>query len=184
MGPIRKLFLSRPARPRGTTKNRPRKKITRATREPLLESMNPDESPCARACTKKRSRAQPQKSRPEIRAIVNSNINERVPAAVASARASAGYRARGVPRVIDTPASDASLLFINMPINLNVVVFDLSPSRPPNHFLLLPILPRLPATRLINFVRDVSLQMYTFHNLIALSGAICALSIIRPCVRV
>lgn len=77
------------------------------------------------------------------------------------ARAHAHVRwriANGVPRVIDTPASDASLLFINMPINFNVVAFDLGPSHPstyPPNFYSSPFF-LAPATRLINFVRDMS----------------------------
>lgn len=84
----------------------------------------------------------------EIRGIVNNNINERVPAALSRPQL------QTVPRAIDTPrASDTSLLFINMPINFGIAVSGLgfSPAR----------------LRLINFVHDVSLQMYTFHNLIA-----------------
>jgi len=76
----------------------------------------------------------------EIRGIVNNNINERVSAALSRPQL------QTVPRVIDTPrTSDTSLLFINMPINLGIAMFDpgFSPAR----------------LRLINFVHDMSLQV-------------------------
>lgn len=68
------------------------------------------------------------------------------------------------PSIFRARANDASLLFINMPINFGVTVSGFSPSpssrpRPPSH--------KLCTQRVVANARGIVAQMYTFHNLIA-----------------
>lgn len=120
--------------------------------------MNSDESPVRW----RRAVARVQKSRRLETDIVNNDINERVQLCAVTS----GYRA--VPRVIDIPRArarecDASLLFINMPINFDVAVSGFSPPssspRPPSH--------KLCTQRIVASASGIVARMYTFHNLIA-----------------
>lgn len=178
--PIRKFFFLREppeteteteGDQSATAGNRPTRKITRTARArencARSKSMNPDES----LRRGRKAIARLQKSQ-QIRGIVNSNINESVPAALSrpAIEPSPGahrYHAR---------RNDASLLFINVPIKRRSVARVRCPAsvpslRPPRR----PVLH--PSHKVCTLMRRC--EMYTFRNLITLSGGICALAIDR-----